>query len=370
MYFDYSFANEDTRLETNILPMNSDCVAAIAGSGSRIVPLLSKRPKRLVCIDISEPQLSLTEFRLKALEQLDYQQYLQLVGYENVCSSERRQLFHCLSLSDRAREYTKFVYNARDWGPILFEGRWERANLRLSRVFRFFCGKHLATLFECKNLSEQLDYLENYFPWTRWNQAISLISYITALSISRCSEGSIQKNIPMSYRKVLSSVMKKQLLNFHLRNSFYANLLLLGDLRYKSAWPIEAQETYFDKAQSGMRECNITMKHVDVIRAAKTVKHSVNFLSLSNVASYFNAPHEQRFLQAIKPAMASNGLVISRSFLKVPFRVDTIGFENLGSLFDKDFQSESTQLYHVDIYRKLAFDEIPASYDAFTRSLA
>ena len=57
----YSFANEDTTVEMEILPKGAQRVVCVAGSGSRVLPLLAKKPHKLVCADLSEQQLYITE---------------------------------------------------------------------------------------------------------------------------------------------------------------------------------------------------------------------------------------------------------------------------------------------------------------------
>ena len=49
----YTIGNEDASLELAVLPEKAQHVFTVAGSGSRIIPLLSKNPLRLTCVDSS-----------------------------------------------------------------------------------------------------------------------------------------------------------------------------------------------------------------------------------------------------------------------------------------------------------------------------
>ena len=56
----YTMSNEDTQFEYDLLDYNQGHVLCIAGSGSRVIPLLAKKPKRLSISDYSIEQLALT----------------------------------------------------------------------------------------------------------------------------------------------------------------------------------------------------------------------------------------------------------------------------------------------------------------------
>ena len=77
----YSLANEDASVETGVLPYGSSQVLSIAGSGGRVIPLASKQPKKIICVDVCKVQLHLTEMRFSALRNLNFDEYLKLLGY-------------------------------------------------------------------------------------------------------------------------------------------------------------------------------------------------------------------------------------------------------------------------------------------------
>ena len=96
-YFDdlnYTLGNEDSSLEYNLLPKDTKHVLAIAGSGSRILPLLAKHPKKLTCIDTSSLQLYLTELRIETLRSLEYDKFLAFWGYptHSLAPEERKKV--------------------------------------------------------------------------------------------------------------------------------------------------------------------------------------------------------------------------------------------------------------------------------------
>src|SRR3989338_1180287 len=103
-YFDslnYTIGNEDTMLELEILPEEAQHVFAVAGSGSRIIPLLVKNPRFITCIDSSKEQLSITELRIATLRELNYDDFLTFWGYhsKNITTNKRKSIFDNLVIS-------------------------------------------------------------------------------------------------------------------------------------------------------------------------------------------------------------------------------------------------------------------------------
>src|SRR5690348_8215276 len=83
-YFDslnYTLGNEDTALEYDLLPPTVSHLYAVAGSGSRVLPLMAKKPKKVTCVDTSRNQLYLTELRIVSLKTLTYAEFLGFWGY-------------------------------------------------------------------------------------------------------------------------------------------------------------------------------------------------------------------------------------------------------------------------------------------------
>jgi S-adenosylmethionine-diacylglycerol 3-amino-3-carboxypropyl transferase len=137
-YFDslnYTIGNEDTTLELEILPEEARHIFAIAGSGSRIIPLLVKNPRLITCIDSSKEQLSITELRIATLRELNYDDFLTFWGYpsEKVAMNKRKSIFDSLVISSQAREIMNLFFEKNNWESLLYAGKWEKTFKKLSR---------------------------------------------------------------------------------------------------------------------------------------------------------------------------------------------------------------------------------------------
>src|SRR5688572_29069221 len=73
----YSLGNEDCRVETRLLAPNTGHVVCVAIGGSQLVPFLSRRPKAVTFVDISKDQLLFAELRLKLLQMLSFDEFVQ-----------------------------------------------------------------------------------------------------------------------------------------------------------------------------------------------------------------------------------------------------------------------------------------------------
>jgi hypothetical protein len=78
---------------------------SIASAGDNCFSLLSKSPKKVIAIDISEVQLFLVELKKIAIQRLDYPDVLEFIGVRK--SKRRRSIFALLKshLSANCRAY-------------------------------------------------------------------------------------------------------------------------------------------------------------------------------------------------------------------------------------------------------------------------
>src|SRR4051794_7586327 len=117
VYFDalnYTLANEDTAVEHAALRDGEDLVVSVAGSGARVLPLLARSPRELVCVDVSPAQLMLTELRVESVRALDHASFLGFWGYPRVAGAvtgaQRRALLDEMSLSTASRAFANELF--------------------------------------------------------------------------------------------------------------------------------------------------------------------------------------------------------------------------------------------------------------------
>jgi S-adenosylmethionine-diacylglycerol 3-amino-3-carboxypropyl transferase len=166
----YTLANEDSSLEYAVLKPNLVHIVSIAGSGSRVIPLIARNPQSLTCVDISFEQLSLAELRFESIRAFDYEEFLEFWGYSQATPQRRQVLFKKIqTLQPKTRTYFEDLFHRLNWDSLLYQGKWERRFLSFSRWARRFVMKNPKALFNCQSLDQQKDYLRHKFPLKRWH---------------------------------------------------------------------------------------------------------------------------------------------------------------------------------------------------------
>ncbi|NMO18462.1 DUF3419 family protein [Pyxidicoccus fallax] len=355
-YFDeqlnYSLGDEDTSVELAALPDRARHVVAIAGSGGRVLPLLARSPGKLTCVDISSPQLALTELRLAALRALEHEEYTGFLGYppRAMTPASREQCFRRLALSTPARSSLERLFEASGWAPIAYLGRFEKTMATLSRVNRLMTGQAGQRLFEATDLEAQRAYLASSFPHARFRMVLALLGNAAVLNSLLYKGEFPKKNLPGSAYGIYRGIFDRLFHQAPARESYFLQLIFFGQLRHAEGNPIECDPDVYARARRALEETEVSYVRGDVLEVVRQTGGTVDFLSLSDVPTFFKGPLEQDFLQRLRPGLAPDARVVTRGHLRVP-RPDTSGFELLSPAFKEAMDMERTQLWQIQIYR-------------------
>ena len=348
----YTMANEDTSVEYACLPSHQDQVVAVAGSGSRVLPLLAKKPKKLCAVDLVPEQIFLCEGRVQALRQLSYDQYLKLWGYESATSEERQDLFHQLDLSTEAKSFLEAFFREINYQSPLFQGKFERFILLHHRIVRTMMGR-FEGLFKCKTIEEQRAFFQDSFPWRRFRAYLRLFGNEAFYNLVLYKGHFPKKNISQSFFDFYFGIYNRLFQDHFFADNFYLQMILGGGLSTEGGRPIEARKDIFAAAKEGALTTDVSYVTANILEYAAKRKADVDFLSFSNVPSYFTGKVEQNFYQIVKPGMNQGGRIVTRAYSHIPFRPDTRGFENITSQFDDALSEDSLPMYFIDIHQKL-----------------
>lgn len=350
----YTLGNEDTSLEFHLLPKNTNHVFAVAGSGSRILPLLARHPKYLTCVDISLPQLYLTELRIESLRSLEFEEFLAFWSYppESYTPEQRKKIFGRMHLSKPASKYLTQIFTENGWGSLLYLGKWEKTFNKLSKINRLITGRKALELFEQKEPKTYSNYLRNKFPHKAWTLAVFLFGNGTVFNALLYRGSFPKKNTPeMLYKFYLKSLNK--LFNQNLaRNNFLLQLLFFGRLQFSEGNPIECDKNVFSSAKQGVKNAHISYIQGDFIEEIAKADRDIDFLSFSDIVSYFNGETEKTFLQKIHQSLSLNCLLVLRYYLRVPESIDLEGYEEVTESHRELISQEKTQMYLIKILKK------------------
>jgi S-adenosylmethionine-diacylglycerol 3-amino-3-carboxypropyl transferase len=352
----YTLANEDTSLEVALLPENTDTILSIAGSGGRILPLLSRSPRRVVCVDLADAQLALTELRLALAREASHAEFLDFFGYprsgaEHSPERLRQHWVDRLELRPETREFCKGWLASLDWRIPLYDGRWEKTFQKLSRMVRAITGSAGQGIFECLTLEEQTEYLASRFPHSRWQVVLALLGNAAVFNALLYKGSFPEKNIPGSRMRFYQDAYARLFAISPARENFFLQLSFLGELRHPEGNPVECDRMVFERAKSALQRTEITYLKSDAIEAARSQRGRIGFFSFSDVPSYFRGETERRFMQQIRPGLADQAMVVVRNYLHVPEQCDLSGYLNLRQHHSKVISREKVQVYDVDVFQ-------------------
>jgi S-adenosylmethionine-diacylglycerol 3-amino-3-carboxypropyl transferase len=136
------------------------------------------------------------------------------------------------------------------------------------------------------------------------------------------------------------------------RENFFLQLAFFGELRFPEACPVEAQPETFARAKEALGRVEIDYRVGDAIVEATELPLPIDFISLSDIASYFAGEREQTFLQTLRPALARRARVVVRSYLHVPERLDASGYTNETEKSSEAALDEKVGVYAFDVFRR------------------
>lgn len=346
-HLNYTLGDEDATPEMNLLPWKARHVMAVADCGSRVIPLLARAPQRLTCVDISEPQLAVCELRIALLRQCDLDVFCGFLGYEPMTPERRQSVFGTLALETRTRALLRGMFDAIAWGPLLYQGQFERMLSKLSVVIRLLTGRGGASIFLKGGLDEQRAYYDKGFPKLRWYIALLLLGNSTALNSLLYKGDFPRKNRKGShfaiYRQIFRSLMTEQ----SAKSSFFLQMVFFGRLVHREGRLLECDPKVFAEAKQALNTCHVEFRHDDIFEAARQGK-DIDFLSLSDVPSFLPSAQEQAFLQRIRPGLAAQALVVVRAHLRLP-APDLKGY--VAKAGEAQARQESTRLWSFHLYQ-------------------
>ncbi len=351
----YTLANEDTALELAVMPKGAQHILAVGGSGSRVIPLLANGPKEVTIVDLSRQQLLLVKLRLAALQEFTHSEYLAFFGlYPSENHDTRKALFGRLSLDQDAEEYFQGLFRKLNWNSLLYAGSWEKRHARLSKLVSLVMGESVRRLFAFETDEQYQRYLRNNFPGRRLNALLRGLGALLDLFGRMCPNSMPNSNVTESFAEEHLRIVNTLLARGDVRNNFFLQMMLLGRVEFEEGLPLEFDERVFARAKSKVTETTFHFVRGDVESCIRNSKRPLDFLSLSNVASYFSVEKERHFLQTIRPYLRAGAGIVSRQYRRNPdANEDRSGYALVNESYKVAIESEKTQIYNTYIYQKL-----------------
>lgn len=349
----YSLANEDTKVEYDLLPEGVDSVFTVCGSGSRVLPLIAKNPKEITVVDLSPTQLALCRLRIAAAKNLSYEDFLYFLGYKKDGEVKRTELMSKLDLITEDQNLWK--QNEADWvqSGFVYLGRWENHFMKLGRVYDALPGVDVTPLFESKNLEEQKRILRKHWHPRLFDlfTRVVLNEWVSNRLLYKGSfaGGKDKRTSDRTAAKLVSEEFSDLFESTWVKANFFLNMIFLGEIRYPEALPLEATEKTWSLLQSN--ETRIKYQSGNLLEIIKDRPH--NFYSLSDTFSYLSPTDLENFLPSLPKGIHPGAKMVIRTFMRKPYfpinsSWQTDHEENL-ALAKKD----CTRVYEIIVMKRL-----------------
>lgn len=352
----YTMSNEDTSLEYEVLDMNKNQVVTIASSGSRVLPLFAKNPKNISICDFSKEQLALTMTRVESVKLLNYEDFLAFWGYpgpKKLFNSQRKKIFYHMQIDDEYKQIMESIFNSNQWEPLIYYGKYEKTLIRYNSILtRLFGKKHIKKLKSFKKHSEFKNYLESEFPKHKWKTLVFILGSAPVLNKLLYQGQLPKKNLNISHYKYFKNIFDNLFSIYTPRESFFLQMIFFGRLIDMKGAPIETDKKLFSKMKEGISNSNISYHHGELFNSIKAIDNPIDFISFSDILSYFPADLENIYLQKIYGKLNTNAITVHRYYLNVHKNLDTTGFTKETHKYSKMISNENTQIYYIDIYKK------------------
>jgi S-adenosylmethionine-diacylglycerol 3-amino-3-carboxypropyl transferase len=352
----YTLTNEDSLLERSVLPDSCAHAWVVCGSGGRVIPLLKRGLRRLTVVDLSFPQLALCELRLALVRTLEHSDFLRFFAYPGVpglSAKERESVFMDLELRPESRRYLEDRLRRSGFSSPLLEGRWERTFIGFSKLARVIMGSaRIERLFACTGPSEQAELVRNEWSGLRWKTLIALAGNARTFNSLLYSGDFPTNNTGSGYVGYYHRAFDRLFAQGPARDNFFLQLTLLGELRFAGGLPPETDREIYLEAREALNGIELDWVEGDLVKGLERAR-GVEFVSFSNVASYFKPPVEQEFLQKIAPGLVPGARVVLRHYLHRPEGLGRGGFQDITPDFRGPIERERMQMYEVEVLERM-----------------
>lgn len=349
----YTLGNEDTTVEVELIKkLKPKKVFSICGSGGRSLPLMHQETTELVLSDLSKEQLLLAELRLATYRQLTHEEFLLFWGYfpfsDNNHAGKRRELFSRLTISSAVYNFFYKVFNETQFDSILYAGKWERTFAVFAKINRLLLGEDFDRILRFDNLDEQVAYYRTKFPMKRWKALIHVLGNKAMFNALLYKGDFITKNSPLSHFDYYFQAFDRLFTKDLAQKSFFLHLCFYGKIKSLLGVPVEAGVESFERVHKA--ETKVFYEQEDFVTYLSKGDKQFDFLSLSDVPSYFGGDLERDFMQKIKPGLAPNAVVINRYYLRTS-ECNLEGFFDITDTYRDLVELEKVQMYDIRIYR-------------------
>jgi len=235
-------------------------------------------------VDFNPHQNHLLELKIKAIKNLNYQEFTELLGVTP--SSRREEIYNSIrdQLSKKAKSFWDKNLSMIKEG-ITYSGRQEKYIQTIGKLLRFFAGRETVEgVFECKTLQEQVEYFKEYIEGPVWHLFFNIIYSKPVMFIvkDRLVFNQVSGN---SYHIRFKKRVENALYRIKARNNPFASLALLGYYKDENYYPPYLKRENFQFLKKNVDKIEIKTDMLQNI-LRKLPSDSFTKFNLSNVLDW------------------------------------------------------------------------------------
>lgn len=305
----YSFLNEDPRVEARLVHPEVRRVLTVAGSGLRVQYLIQNPDMDIHVCDLSKEQLAFTHLRLMTVRDFDFATFRGFWGFDpSMIPAERRDVFGHLDLLPEYRELLESIFEVNKWMPPLYFGKYEKRLIRLSRVLRGLFGLQ-------KQEDSEIAHLRQCVGSLRWRGVIGGIS-LAAWWGTRGSGEIPAKDDSRSFFQIYDGMMRELLEQENAAQNPFLGMVFWGEVTSSKLLPIEESESEFLRIKENIASARLQYRRGSLFSLSSLSGDPYDLVSLSNITSYLDANGIQAGMGMLSRALSLGGRVVQRTFLR------------------------------------------------------
>ena len=131
------------------------------------------------------------------------------------------------------------------------------------------------------------------------------------------------------------------------QKKLFLQLCFLGEINYPEGNLVEAKKECFEMMKRSLETCEVKYHQNDLISEIKK-QNEIDFISLSDVPSYFSGKLERDFIQNLKSSLNPSAIVVNRNYLRIP-GANRTGFTDIAKEYAEARRLEGVQMYRIEV---------------------
>jgi S-adenosylmethionine-diacylglycerol 3-amino-3-carboxypropyl transferase len=310
--YNFGFGQEDELTQAASIQVENGSVVCIASAGDLPLSLLALGARKIIAVDISEPQLHLCHLKSAAIQSLERGDAAKFLGFAPAGAMERqRWLAQCLPLMPpEAAEFWK-THGATMYchGPI-WCGRYERFLSRLRILLQPALGHAFQELVQCSDCISQKNIFEKRIN-RAWLRMVFRIAFNPSVFSRRGMDPKslAQRQSPVPLGDQYWTMLRAFCINTMAADNPWLQLFTLGRLVSPGAAPAYLTPAGFERTKQALKFLRWVKS--DVLEFVHSqMPADTNKVCLSNLPDWLNGDQFEELIGALSCKLASGSRLV------------------------------------------------------------